>query len=493
MINTKITSADLANKGVVGLPDAPGLSTQDMQSKFDEIAVDVLVPKHNALIDTLMGTTGAAGIGSAHGTVADHIAATENPHSVTAAQVGAYTKVEADAQIAKRIVEIGSADMSKAVYDANNNGIVDNSEKLGGNAPSYYAKAEDAFATYTHSKNGTVHALLNPNGGSVIRFAATADFKSGDSFTVNGTACTAKTNDGETLSDGYFVGGTEVSCLLRGTTLNFKSGGTNLNFKIIVVASTTEMNAIISPKANTIAVISPMPLPASAQYVISSPSTTGMASVIDIGGGWIQTAENNTHVFNALKRGGIYQSVSAVVQRIDANYTTVTRDAYIYKAGIGWVQVSFARIYLFNSGDKNASVTGGYTFIQGTGYAADITSASYLGVQVAVSTGQAGAGSLSPVNMIDLTNMSYLYVTGWRVVATGGNTTVRVGFATTRTFSVFSPDTWVTYATLSSSSPTTYTIDVRSLTGSYYFVLAAGESVSTAAGYGQLSSVYLER
>ena len=53
MAFTKITQDDLADKGVIGLPDAPELSTQDMQEKFDEIALDVIVPKFNNLVDEL--------------------------------------------------------------------------------------------------------------------------------------------------------------------------------------------------------------------------------------------------------------------------------------------------------------------------------------------------------------------------------------------------------------------------------------------------------
>lgn len=39
----------------------------------------------------------------------------------------------------------GTGDMQKATYDTNSNGIVDNSEKLGGQLPSYYAKAQLTF------------------------------------------------------------------------------------------------------------------------------------------------------------------------------------------------------------------------------------------------------------------------------------------------------------------------------------------------------------
>lgn len=50
---TKITDADLTNKGVIGLPDTPSLTTAQMQQKFDEIALDVIVPKFNALAEEL--------------------------------------------------------------------------------------------------------------------------------------------------------------------------------------------------------------------------------------------------------------------------------------------------------------------------------------------------------------------------------------------------------------------------------------------------------
>lgn len=53
MAFTKITAEDLANKGVIGLPDTPNLSTQAMQEKLDEIALDVIVPSFNNLVDEL--------------------------------------------------------------------------------------------------------------------------------------------------------------------------------------------------------------------------------------------------------------------------------------------------------------------------------------------------------------------------------------------------------------------------------------------------------
>lgn len=49
----KITDEDLVGIGVIGLPDTPGLSTEDMQEKFEETARDVIIPHFNNLIDGL--------------------------------------------------------------------------------------------------------------------------------------------------------------------------------------------------------------------------------------------------------------------------------------------------------------------------------------------------------------------------------------------------------------------------------------------------------
>ena len=64
MAFTKINNSDLAGMGVIGLPDTPGLSTTAMQEKFEETARQVIIPKHNALIDELEDTTSAASLGA---------------------------------------------------------------------------------------------------------------------------------------------------------------------------------------------------------------------------------------------------------------------------------------------------------------------------------------------------------------------------------------------------------------------------------------------
>ncbi len=53
MAYKKITAEDLLNKGVIGLPDTPELSTSEMQAKFEEVVRQVVVPAFNNLVDSL--------------------------------------------------------------------------------------------------------------------------------------------------------------------------------------------------------------------------------------------------------------------------------------------------------------------------------------------------------------------------------------------------------------------------------------------------------
>ena len=76
----------------------------------------------------------------------------------------------------------GSGDMAKAVYDADNDGVVDKA-KTADKAMS----ADNGIRTYDHSKSGTVHNLKGE--GRNIKFRATARWEPGDTLTINGEVC----------------------------------------------------------------------------------------------------------------------------------------------------------------------------------------------------------------------------------------------------------------------------------------------------------------
>lgn len=109
----KISSADRTGKGVTGLPDTPGLSTGDMQARFDSLA-NLSIDKFNAVVDA----------------VGDVISNDD-------------TKIPTMAAIVAYVVAMGGGDMTKAIYDTDDDGIVDNSEALEGHNSLYFKNQYD--------------------------------------------------------------------------------------------------------------------------------------------------------------------------------------------------------------------------------------------------------------------------------------------------------------------------------------------------------------
>lgn len=230
MAFTKITDEDLLNKGVIGLPDTPGLSTSEMQAKFEQTAREVIVPKFNQLVDDLSNPSAASQIGAngKNRTVQGHIDNLENPHNVTAAQVGAYTKSETDAAISDRISQIGSADMTQAMYDPT------------GKQQDIFAYADSlGVNTYTHTKMDNVHHF-NGSGASG-RVKLTANVAAGDTVQVNGKTVPAYVG-AETFADalaGEPVTGRWLTFTQDGTQINFNGGGGLSNTKLALATADT--------------------------------------------------------------------------------------------------------------------------------------------------------------------------------------------------------------------------------------------------------------
>lgn len=230
MAFTKITDEDLQNKGVMGLPDTPGLSTSEMQAKFEQIAREVLVPKFNQLVDELLGPSAASQIGAKgkNRTVQGHIDNLENPHNVTAEQVGAYTKDQTEKAISDRISQIGSADMTQATYDPNHR------------QQDIFAYADSrGVSTYTHTKMDNVHHF---NGsGTSGRAKMTADVEAGDTVMLGGKEVPAYVG-AETFADalaGESVTGRWLTFTQDGTQINFNGGGGLSHSKLALATADT--------------------------------------------------------------------------------------------------------------------------------------------------------------------------------------------------------------------------------------------------------------
>ena len=83
------------------------------------------------------------------------------------------------------------------------------------------AVSDAAITTATHTIAGTVHQLVRDDSDrAVLRFVATGDFATGDTFTVDGLTVTARLVNGEALQTGCFKINNCVEAVLVGTVLN---------------------------------------------------------------------------------------------------------------------------------------------------------------------------------------------------------------------------------------------------------------------------------
>ena len=122
----KISSADRTGKGVTGLPDTPGLSTGDMQARFDSLG-NLAIDKFNAVVDAVTDTV-----------------------------TNDDTKLPTNKAIVNYVTLMGGGDMLKSVYDADDNGVVDNSEALEGHNALYFKNQYDITLPTTGYSEETV-------------------------------------------------------------------------------------------------------------------------------------------------------------------------------------------------------------------------------------------------------------------------------------------------------------------------------------------------
>ena len=125
---------------IAALPDKIENRAEWLKKQFDARTDSEVKDKHNGLCDALEAETAAADIGAAapegvtaapagklqavlnglRDLVKAHTDRADNPHRVTAAQAGAYSKAETDAAISAKVVELGAGDMAKSIYDPGN-------------------------------------------------------------------------------------------------------------------------------------------------------------------------------------------------------------------------------------------------------------------------------------------------------------------------------------------------------------------------------------
>ena len=84
----------------------------------------------------------------------------------------------------------------------------------------------------THNKSGTLHTLVRAVAGiPVIRFTATGDFRTGDTFTVDGQNVVAKLPDGSSLPDYAFRINSNIIAIQAGGILTIITNGASVDLE----------------------------------------------------------------------------------------------------------------------------------------------------------------------------------------------------------------------------------------------------------------------
>ena len=120
--------------------EGKGLSTNDYDNSEKEKLADADSKKHehsnksvlDSITDTLLSALNR--IATIFSTIT----------GVTTSVVNDDTVIPTSGAIVDYVAGLGGGDMMKSTYDSDNNGVVDDSDKLGGQLPSYYAKDSEA-------------------------------------------------------------------------------------------------------------------------------------------------------------------------------------------------------------------------------------------------------------------------------------------------------------------------------------------------------------
>ena len=92
------------------------------------------------------------------------------------------------------------------------------------------ANQEAGVTNATHNKSGTLHAIVRAVAGvPVLRFTATGDFRTGDTFTVDGQNVTARLPDGTSLPDYAFRINSNIIAIQAGGVLTIVTNGASVN------------------------------------------------------------------------------------------------------------------------------------------------------------------------------------------------------------------------------------------------------------------------
>lgn len=93
-----------------------------------------------------------------------------------------------------------------------------------------YNNQQNGICTATHSKSGTLHTIVRSIAGlSIFRFTATGDYRTGDTFTVDGQSVNAVLPDGSSLPDYAFRINSNIIAIQAGGILTIVTNGASVD------------------------------------------------------------------------------------------------------------------------------------------------------------------------------------------------------------------------------------------------------------------------
>ena len=242
MNNYKISEAEIQQNNVKSAQDTLDGSPQENKAVFDKLP-ELIANRFNGLTEYVFGKIYTK-------EDIDKIAGEKCDVSQVYTKKEVYTKNETDQKINNAVFDSKNSDMQKAVYDKNNDGVVDSAEQanlaenavcFGGQQPSYYAKQTDmalaeediakiksdlAFSLYTHTAGSLT------GGGANGKFKATVS-ETVTKLNVNGVSCTIKSGSEIQME---LIAGCWYTFILDGTTVNFSGGGAGISKSKLVDA-----------------------------------------------------------------------------------------------------------------------------------------------------------------------------------------------------------------------------------------------------------------
>lgn len=368
-------------------------------------------------------------------------------------------------ELQKKIKEVegGASDMLKITYDTNNNGTVDDSEKLGGKLPSHYAALETQGITlYTqNSENGNLTSE-NSNGHNG-KFKAT---KAGSFETIN------INGENKTVKQGADTGidltaGSWYTFILDGDTVNFSSGGMGgYNFKIV---GGTEKP--VSPVNNTIWIKTDLPI-GKWELSYEQPTTRPDGQPLQEGDIWLEMSYTSLIAFNAVKRDSIKIKIVRGRQYVGSEWVTKTISGYIDNK---WIDDTF---YLFSAElkvNRGEWHSGGYTVGSGSDFSSGQISVNenYIYIYATYAYTGNSAGYFYGYNdtPLDVTNFNRLKVTVSSATVDDYNRKwFNVGLKKTKEVSSSLDKS---LALENTSEAKTFVLDIGDITGIYYFGFSA--------------------